>query len=105
MSTTIHTGGLYVKDPDAKRFVTVDWDQEDGLPDGVEIQTSTWAITGPDASLTYDNPSVLAGNRQAMVRLLGGTRGARYTVTNHVVTDESPAQEDDGSFDVLIEQQ
>jgi hypothetical protein len=104
MSTEIHSGGLIIKDPNAIEVFVVDWDQEH-LATGVTITSSDWIITGKDALLVGDNESVLTGNRRASIRLSDGTLGYRYTVTNRIVTNESPTQTKDASFDVLIEQE
>ena len=104
MSTTIHSGGLVVKDPNAIEVFVVDWDQE-RLAEGVTIATSDWSITGADAVLTKDNPSVLSGSRKAQIRLAAGTLHKLYTVTNRITTSETPAQTIDASFDVWIEQE
>lgn len=103
MSATIHSGGLVTKDPDSEKVWTFDWDAEN-LGAGVLIANSTWSISGPDSDLTHDNASVLAGSRKTRARFLGGTVGARYRVTNRIVTDEAPTQTKDRSFWVLIEQ-
>lgn len=95
---TIYSGGLVTKDPQSKRVLTVNW--SDDFATGVTITPSV-TITGPDSALTFDNLSVVDG-RKAQMRLLGGTLNKKYTVTTHVITNESPAQEDDASFTVLI---
>lgn len=102
--STIHSGGLVVKDPDASKVYVMDWDAEN-LAVGVEITTSSWEISGRDAVLTKDNESVLAGSRKTQVRLLAGTDGYKYTVTNRIVTSENPAQTKDKSFTVLVQQE
>ena len=61
------------------------------------------AITGPDTALTYDNASTIIGNVKTQVRLLGGTVGELYTLTNRIVTTGSPAQTDDRSVQIWIE--
>jgi hypothetical protein len=104
MSTQIHSGGLTTKDPDAIELFTMDWDQEN-LPTGVGISSSSWTVTGPDTDLTTDQPSVLSGSRRTQVRLSGGTTGKTYTVTNQIVTNTSPSETKDRSFRVLIEQE
>ena len=76
----IKPGGAWQKDPQSKRFVLFDWGDR-YLAVGVDILTSVWAITGPDASLTKDNETVLVGNRQTRARLIGGTAGSSYTVS------------------------
>lgn len=104
MSTEIHSGGLVTKDPNAIEVFVMDWDAEH-LATGVTITTSDWEISGPDSALTQDQDSILSGNRKAQVRLTAGTVGKVYTVTNRIVTSETPAQTKDASFSVLIEQQ
>lgn len=104
MSTQIHSGGQVTKDPNSEEFFTVDWDTEH-LPTGVSIATSDFAITGPDADLAFDNDDILTGGRQTTLRLTGGTLGKLYTVTNTIVTDETPTQTKDASFRVLVQQE
>jgi len=102
--TQIHSGGLVVKDPNAIEVFVVDWDQEH-LATGVTIVTSSWFIAGRDSALTDDQASILSGSRRTTLRLSAGTLGYRYTVTNRIVTNESPAQTKDASFEVLIQQE
>ena len=103
MSESIDSGGLIVKDPNAIRVYQVDYDQR-SLATDVEISTSSWSVTGPDNDLTLDEASIVAGNRKTQIRMAGGTLNKRYTVTNRVLTDETPAQTIDTSFFVLIQQ-
>ena len=102
MSTVIHSGGLLVKDPDVTRVIVVDWDAEH-LAAGVLITDSDWFISGKDAALTSDQPSIMSGSRRTRIRLAAGTLGYRYVVTNRIETDESPSQTKDASFSVLIQ--
>ena len=104
MSITIQSGGLVTKDPNNIEVFMVDWDQE-RLATGVEISDSTWAITGPDSALTEDEDSIVTGNRKTQIRLTGGTLHKRYTVTNTIETNETPAQTIDASFFILIQQE
>ena len=104
MSITIESGGLVTKDPNNSEVFSVDWGTE-RLATGVEISTSAWAVTGPDADLTEDEDSIVTGNRKTQIRLTGGTLHKRYTVTNTIETNETPAQTLDASFDVWIEQE
>jgi hypothetical protein len=105
MSTEIRAGGLIVKDPNASEVYTVVWDREHfAAQPTVQIATSTFTITGSDAVLTKDNEVILTGNRQTQLRLLAGTLGVKYTVTNRIITNETPAQTKDASFKVLIQQ-
>lgn len=89
---TIRRGGTVAKDPNSKEVFRVNWDREH-LEPGVLITDSTWEITGPDAALTFDSPAIIDGGRNTRLRLLGGTLAAIYTVTNKIVTNETPTQE------------
>jgi hypothetical protein len=62
--------------------------------------TATGAIT---AAIGLDAPDVDAGGRLTWVRVTNATRGARYEITNHIVTDDTPAQTKERSFQLLIE--
>lgn len=104
MSVEIDSGGLLKKDPDAVRVYQMDYDQR-SLDADATISTSTWSASGPDSSLTLDQASVVTGNRKTQIRLSGGTLNKVYTVTNRIVTNETPAQTIDASFDVLIQQE
>lgn len=104
MSTTIHDGGLVVKDPSAAKVYQMDWNAEN-LATDVTISTSTWSVTGRDTALTTDQTSTVGSGRKAQVRLSAGTIGVKYTVTNHITTSESPAQTKEKSFFVLIQQE
>lgn len=102
MSTTT-TSRLVTKDPNSIEVFRWDWDTEH-LADSVEISTSAWTITGPDSVLTKDQESIVTGNRKTQVRLTGGTEGETYTVTNRIVTNETPAQTKDWSIKFVIQQ-
>lgn len=107
--STVPDGSLLRKDPSDVRVFTLDWDAEN-LADGVTIVTSTWTITAiapssSDTALTKDNDVVLSGLRKTQVRLLAGTLGQLYDVTNRILTSESPTQTKERSFRVLIENQ
>lgn len=111
MSLTIRSGGAVTKDPDSAELFIMDWDTE-SLEPTVTIASSAWAISGGDSStvplpataLAYDNGSILTGNRKTQLRLKLGTLGRIYTVTNTIVTNESPAQTIDASFKALVQQ-
>lgn len=107
-TATIAPRDLVVKDPSASQVYIMDWDTAN-LAAAVTITTSTWTITAikpsGDTGLTKDNPSIRSGSRKTQVRLIGGTLGARYEVTNTIVTNESPTQTKERSFVVSIEQQ
>lgn len=94
-----------IKDPDSTEPVSVDWsDYLEELGSGVQILTSTWFVTGPDAALVSSASTVLSGRLQTQTFLSGGTLGVRYTVTNRIVTNSTVAVIDDRSFHVLIQQ-
>jgi hypothetical protein len=100
---TIDPGDLVVKDPSAIKVYQFDWTSY--LTDlGVEtIAQSSFTITGPDSVLTKDNESVIVGNLKTQLRLSAGTLGATYIVANKIVTNASPANTDERSFFVLVE--
>jgi hypothetical protein len=106
MSTTFRPGALVVKDPDEQEVYDADWDTEH-LATGVTITNSVWTITRlsgvPTGLMTFDNDTVSSGGRTTQLRLLGGTEGQRYRVTNEIVTNETPARTKDRSFFVLIQ--
>jgi len=116
MTRTIRAGGLIVKDPNSSELFAIDWDVEH-LRAGVQIASQSFFIVGPDAVLTKDNEALLTAaqataqfertvtvdNRGTQLRLLAGTLGAKYTVTNRITTNESPSQVKDASFKVLIQ--
>lgn len=102
MSTDIYSGGLITKDPNSSEVFSFNWN--DDLAAGVSITTSTFTITSPNEALplglTKDNETHDA--RSSSLRLLGGTLGKKYVVTNRIVTDESPTQTKDASVTVSI---
>ena len=97
-------GKLVSQDPDERLDYVVDWaaprssDNPKGpwLVEGDTITTSTFAVT-PEG-LTEDGTDSDATT--ATVWLTGGTAGARYTVTNHIIT--AAGREGEWSFDVQI---
>jgi hypothetical protein len=94
------------KDPSSDEPYGVDWTAylaELGV--GVTIAASTWAITGTDAVLTKHDDTVILGSLKTQLFLAAGTNGRRYTVTNHITTNSSPAVIDERSFYVLVENQ
>jgi hypothetical protein len=105
-------GELIIKDPDSVEPEMVDWTiWLAELGDGVEIVTSTWVVTGGDATaapatvLGTASPSILPGALTTKVYLTGGTLGRRYRVTNKVITNTSPVTNADRSFYVKIADQ
>ena len=93
-------GDTLPKDPSSKVVYLFDWD--DWLTSGAAIATSTYTVDGADAALTTDNGSIVSGGRQTQVRVLGGTAGITYTLTNHIVTNTSPTEEDDRSVSFTV---
>lgn len=99
-------GDLITKDPNSDEPQGFDWTSwlaELGAT--VEIQTSTWIITGPDAVLTkHDESRVdVAGLKlKTQLYLAAGTPGGLYRVANRVVTSSSPPATDDRSFFVRV---
>lgn len=91
--------GSYVHDPDADLDYGMDWDRNKAgaaagtgfLAAGETISTSTWTISPEDANVTLHDPT--NDTTTTTVWVAGGTPGARYTLTNHIIT--SDGREDD----------
>jgi hypothetical protein len=102
---SVRPDGLIQKDPNEARVVAADWGD---LAAGASISTSTWTITvtrprtESPIGLTKDNPAILSGSRRTQVRIIGGTLGSRYRLTNTIVTNESPTQTKERSCFVLV---
>ena len=97
-------GDLIAKDPSSDEpqgFDWTDWLAELGV--GVLIQTSTWTIAGSDAVLTKHDDTIVAGSLKTQAYFAAGTAGVKYTITNRVVTNSSPAVTDERSFYVRVE--
>lgn len=103
MSITIAPNELVIKDPASERLYQFDFDAM--LAVGVQAATKAIAITPPDEGLTYDNDAFVTGNRKVNVRIKAGTLGKTYTVTCQIVTNETPAQKEERSFQILSEQE
>lgn len=98
-------GTLITKDPNSTEPQGFDWtDFLEELGSGVEIASSAWFITGPDSALDFDNDEVLSDNMRTQAFFSGGTVGARYNVTNRIVTNSVPPVTEDSSFKYLIQQ-
>ncbi len=69
------------KHPSAEKDWSKDWST---WLDGDVIQTSAWAVSGPDASLVITNDT--NSTTLATVWLDGGTEGMTYRVENTIVT-------------------
>jgi hypothetical protein len=91
---------VMLKDPDAALFYGLDWSK--WLAAGALIAESAWLVEGPDTTLTFDHASVVQGQTSTQLRLLGGTAGKLYTVTNRITTNEAVPQTDDRSFAVQV---
>lgn len=110
MSDTIRTGGLAVFDPSDKRVIQFDWDAE-GLAASVTITTSVFTIEaivqGGVTALTKDNEAIAVGSRKTSLRLIAttATAGDSYWVNNKITTNETPAQEIERRFKVLVQNQ
>lgn len=98
--------GAIVKDPDEVLDYSIEYDpDEDDLPDGEEpylesgetIDTSTWTVP---TGITKDSDS--KGATTVTIWLSGGTAGATYTISNKIVTTNSPARTVERSFDVIV---
>ena len=98
-------GDLIQKDPSSDEPQGFDWTLWLAeLGPSVTIATSTWTITGADAVLTQHDASIVSGSLKTQVYLAAGTVDAKYTVTNHVITNSSPAVTDERSFQVFVTQ-
>ena len=92
------------KDPDAELDYGFDWSEWlQNVPEGESadtIESSTWAVTGEDSSLTVG----ATGNDDTTttVWLSGGTVGLTYVVRNRIVTADG--RTDDRSFRMAIRQ-
>lgn len=93
---------IITKDPQAKLDYGLDWalwlKQRDGTTD--VISSAAWSVSGPDSALVTSNP--YRDNTVTGVWLSGGTVGATYTATCHIVT--VAGREDDRSLKVKVQQ-
>lgn len=89
-----------LKDPQAVLDYAIDWGTEFlAATSPIDtIATSTWAITGPDSSLTVDADTKTTS--LATVWLSGGTLDAEYQVTNRITTAEG--RTDDRTITVSV---
>lgn len=65
-----------------------------------------WVSLGTFTDLTKDNEGIMtaSGSRKTTLRLIGGTAGHTWDVTNRITTNEIPAQIKERSFRLLVEQ-
>jgi hypothetical protein len=113
-TVTVLPGGLVRLDPNDKRVIVFDFDTVN-LADGVQLTNaaSTYGLTitaikqAGVTALTFDNASLLSGNRKVQARFLATTASAgdRYRVSCKGTTNESPSQEKEYSIYVRIEEQ
>lgn len=83
----------YTKDPSAVLDYKIDWSE--WLPTNDRIVNASFAVS--DDAITVDD--VIFDDDTATVWLSGGVAGERYTVTNHVVTEDG--REDDRSITII----
>ena len=98
---SIRPGTTVVKDPNANNVYT--WDWSDYLVGAAQISSSTFTVStiaGDASPLASDNET--ASTTSTQQRLTGGSAGKTYTVTNRIVTNESPAQTEDRSILVKV---
>lgn len=84
----------YIKDPEAVLDYSIDW--ADWLVSDT-ISTSTWDA---EDGITVDDDDSTATT--TTVWLSGGTLGARYLVTNHIVT--AAGREDDRTITIRVQE-
>lgn len=97
---------VVTKHPTAKLVYEFDYDT-DNLTAGILIITSTMTLTvlsGSDTTpASIDSVGLLIGSRKTIFRLVGGTEGTKYRVTNEAITNETPAQTKVKYIDILVE--
>lgn len=100
---SVRPGSTLYKDPqDVLPYV---FDFAAFLGAGVEIASHAIAIVGNDSALENDEDEAVNNDTGVQAMLSGGTSGLTYTVTCHIVTDETPAREKDASFKLKIQPQ
>lgn len=101
---SVNPGATIFKDPASSELFTFDW--SDWLVGAATIATSTFTITPPASEavsiLTKDNASIVSGSTSTQVRLIAGTLGKVYTLTNQIITNESPTQTAERSVKIAI---
>lgn len=83
----------FLKDPSAVLDYRIDW--AEWLPDDDKIVNATFIVSDDDIVVE----DVLYTDSSATVWLSGGVAGQRYTVTNHIVTEDG--REDDRSIIIV----
>lgn len=108
-STVIKVNGTEEQDPDAAIVRHFDWSAWFAT-ESTGVIASTTVVVAPTVAdadadpVTIDQVSLLTGNRKVQFRAQGGTAGRKYKVTCHILTDESPVQQDDRSFYLKIKE-
>lgn len=100
---SLKPGVTVLKDPNANNVYT--WDWSDYLVGAAQIASYSIivsTISGDASPLASDNESNTTTTVQQ--RLTGGTAGKTYTVTCRIVTNESPAQTEDRTIRVRVQQ-
>ena len=98
-------GDLVQKDTNSDEpygFNWTAWLEE--LGEGVQISNSVWTIAGPDAVMTKHDETIVTGGLKTQAFFAAGTSNTKYTVTNRVTTNSSPAVTDERSFQVYVTQ-
>lgn len=88
----------HVKDPSADKDYS--WDWSDWLTSPETISTSAWS-SSPEG-LTLHDGQVASGVASTFIS--GGMAGKKYTVTNRIVTNSTPARTDERSFVLLVQE-
>lgn len=86
----------YVKDPNAVLDYKIDWTA--WMPTNDKIVASVYASS--DADLVVDDS--MFDDLTSTVWLSGGVAGERYTVTNHITTEDG--REDDRSITIVCKE-
>lgn len=103
---SLKPGDVIAKDPDSIEPYSMDWTAWlAGLIDTAgedTIDTSTWTVSGADASLAFQDDSIVTGGLKTQLRLTGGTAGEDYQLTNHIIT--ASGAEDDRSVTIRVKE-
>src|SRR5688572_31864802 len=110
-TVTVAPGRLVVMDPNDKKIIIFDFDALN-LAAGVELTNApaAYGITitpikqNGVTALTFDNASLMTGNRKVRARFLAttATLGDKYRVSVKGTTNEAPVQEKEYSIFILI---
>ena len=75
------------------------------LVDDAMLAGSDWDVTcedEDDPDLEVDNDTITNAGKYATFRIIGGTPGKTYVLTNTITTDETPSQTLERSFRVVV---